>query len=223
MVIGILSAVIHRQLTGEGQAIDISMADAMFSMNVFEGANWLAGGDGAEPESTFLNGGTFYGYYKTQDGRIVSVSSLEPHFFAALINAMELPETLLDISLSDQNSQKRLKKILKKRFLERPWSEWKAAFADCDACVELVLEFPEAMEHQQFKDREMFVDVPDSSGSAQRQIASPFKFSSCKPEYRHTGVELGEQTDMVLKELGYSLKQLNELKKAGVCEDYKTN
>jgi crotonobetainyl-CoA:carnitine CoA-transferase CaiB-like acyl-CoA transferase len=67
------------------------------------------------------------------------------------------------------------------------------------------------------------VDVPDSSGSSQRQIASPFKFSSCKPEYRHTGVELGEQTDMVLKELGYSLKQINELKKAGVCEDYKTS
>ena len=63
VVMGILSAVIHRQLTGEGQAIDISMADAMFSMNVFEGANWLAGGDGAEPESTFLNGGTLYDYY----------------------------------------------------------------------------------------------------------------------------------------------------------------
>jgi len=223
VVMGILSAVIHRQLTGEGQAIDISMADAMFSMNVFEGSNFLTGGDGAEPESTLLNGGTFYDYYKTQDGRIVSVSSLEPHFFAALINAMELPETLLDISLSDQSSQKRLKKILKIRFLERPWSEWEAVFADCDACVELVLEFPEAMEHQQFKDREMFVDVPDSSGSAQRQIASPFKFSSCKPEYRHTGVELGEQTDIVLKELGYSLKQINELKKEGVCEVNKAN
>ena len=218
VVMGILSAVIHRQLTGEGQAIDISMADAMFSMNVFEGANWLAGCDGAEPESTFLNGGTLYDYYQTKDGRIVSVSSLEPHFFAALINAMELPETLLEISLSDQKSQKRLKKILKKRFLDRPWSEWEVAFADCDACVELTLEFPEAMEHQQFKDREMFVDVPDSSGSTQRQIASPFKFSSCKPEYRHVGVELGEQTEMVLKELGYSLKQINELTKAGVCE-----
>ena len=118
VVIGILSAVIHRQLTGEGQAIDISMTDAMFSMNIFESDNWLVNGVGAEPESTFLNGGTLYDYYKTKDGRIVSVSSLEPHFFALLIKAMELPETLLEISLSDQKSQKILKKILKKRFLE---------------------------------------------------------------------------------------------------------
>ena len=222
VVIGILAAVIHRQLTGEGQYIDISMTDAMFSMNVFEGSNWLSGGSGAEPESTMLNGGTLYDYYKTQDGRWVSVSSLEPLFLNALIKALELPENLLNTSLDDQDAQKRLKKILKKRFLDRPWSEWEVAFADCDACVELVLEFPEAMQHQQFKAREMIVDIPDSSGSTQKQIASPFKFSSCKPEYRHAGVELGEQTDLVLKELGYTQKQINKLKKAGVCEDNKT-
>ena len=222
VVIGILAAVIHRQLTGEGQYIDISMTDAMLSMNVFEGSNWLSGGSGAEPESTMLNGGTLYDYYKTQDGRWVSVSSLEPLFLNALIKALELPENLLNTSLDDQDAQKKLKEILKKRFLERPWSEWETVFANCDACVELVLEFPEAMQHQQFKAREMIVDIPDSSGSTQKQIASPFKFSSCKPEYRHAGVELGEQTDLVLKELGYTQKQINKLKKAGVCEDNKT-
>ncbi len=113
VVIGILAAVIHRQLTGEGQYIDISMTDAMFSMNVFEGSNWLSGGSGAEPESTMLNGGTLYDYYKTQDGRWVSVSSLEPLFLNALIKALELPENLLNTSLDDQDAQKKLKEILK--------------------------------------------------------------------------------------------------------------
>ncbi len=222
VVMGILAAVVHRQQTGEGQSIDISMADAMFSMNVFEGANWLAGGPGAEPESTWLNGGTFYDYYQTQDGRWVSVSSLETQFFAALIHAMELPETLLQTSLTDLEEQKMLKGILRKRFLERTWSEWESVFAYCDACVELVLEFPEAMEHQQFKDREMIKDVPVQDGSSRKQIASPFKFSSCKPEYRHVGVELGKQTDIVLKELGYTLEQIKKLKNSGVCADNKT-
>ena len=222
VVMGILAAVVHRQETGEGQSIDISMADAMFSMNVFEGANWLAGGPGAEPESTWLNGGTFYDYYQTQDGRWVSVSSLETQFFAALIHAMELPETLLQTSLTDLEAQKMLKGILRKRFLERTWSEWESAFAYCDACVELVLEFPEAMEHQQFKDREMIKDVPVQDGSSRKQIASPLKFSACKPEYRHVGVELGKQTDIVLKELGYTFEQIKKLKNAGVCADNKT-
>ena len=203
-VMGILAAVIHRQQTGEGQAVDISMSDAMFSMNIFEGANWLAGAPEAKPESTWLNGGTFYDYYKTRDERWISVSSLEPQFFSALLNAMELPATLLQITLDDPEAQTHLKKILQERFLERPWSEWEAAFADIDACVELVLEFPEAMEHQHFKARGMIAEVPAVDGSYQKQIASPFKFSRCKVEYRYVGAELGEQTEMVLKNLGYT-------------------
>ncbi len=221
VVMGILAAVVHRRQTGEGQAIDISMSDAMFSMNVFEGANWLAGAPEAQPESTWLNGGTFYDYYQTKDGRWISVSSLEPQFFTALLSAMELPETLLQTSLDDPEAQKGLKNILRKRFLERSWTEWETAFADTDTCVELVLEFTEAMEHQQFKAREMIADVPASDGSSQKQIASPFKFSVCKAEYRHVGVELGEQTDMVLKELGYTTQQIEELKNDGACADNK--
>ncbi|GIT09536.1 MAG: hypothetical protein CM1200mP30_31660 [Pseudomonadota bacterium] len=121
---------------------------------------------------------------------------------------MELPETLLEISLSDQKSQKRLKKILKKRFLDRTWSEWEVAFADCDACVELVREiFPGSNGHQQFKDREMFVDVPDSSGSTQRQIASPFKFSSCKPEYGMLVLNLVNKREWCLKNWGIHLNK----------------
>ena len=72
------------------------------------------------------------------DERWISVISLGPQFFAALLNAMELPATLLQITLDDLEAQTHLKKILQERFLERPWSEWEAAFADIDACVELV-------------------------------------------------------------------------------------
>lgn len=222
-VMGILAAVIHRQQTGEGQALDISMSDAMLSMNVFGGANWLAGAPEALPESTWLNGGTFYDYYQTKDERWISVSSLEPQFFAALLNAMKLPETLIQTSFDDLEAQTHLKSILRKRFLERPWSEWETAFADIDACVELVLEFSEVMEHQHFKARGMITDVPSSDGESHKQIASPFKFSICNAEYRHVGAELGEQTETVLKDLGYTKKQIEKFKNDGVCADNKTN
>ena len=107
--------------------------------------------------------------------------------------------------------------------MELAWSEWEAAFVDIDACVELVLDFPEAMEHRHFKARGMIVEVPALDGSSQKQIASPFKFSRCKAEYRHVGVELGEQTEMVLKNLGYTEHQIEKLKSDGVCEDNKTS
>ena len=94
---------------------------------------------------------------------------------------------------------------------------------DIDACVELVLEFPEAMEHQHFKARGMIAEVPALDGSSQKQIASPFKFSRCKAEYRHVGAELGEQTEMVLKNLGYTEQQIEKLNNEGVCVDNKTS
>ena len=107
--------------------------------------------------------------------------------------------------------------------MERPWSEWETAFADIDACVELVLEFSEVMEHQHFKARGMITDVPTSDGESHKQIASPFKFSICNAEYRHVGAELGEQTETVLKDLGYTKKQIEKFKNDGVCADNKTN
>ena len=76
MVMAVLAAVIHRQQTGEGQYIDLSMTDAVFSMHALSGAEWLSGGEEPEAESGMLNGGTLYDYYETRDGRWISVGVL---------------------------------------------------------------------------------------------------------------------------------------------------
>src|SRR5699024_10354407 len=79
-ITGILAAVIHRNNTGEGQHVDISMTDSSFAMNAIFGPGYLTNGVEPEPEGNNLNGGTFYDYYETKDGRDFSVGSLEPHF-----------------------------------------------------------------------------------------------------------------------------------------------
>ena len=59
-VMGLLAAVIHRQQTGEGQFVDISMTDCAFSLNGMAGAGYLAGRGRAGMEALALNGGNFY-------------------------------------------------------------------------------------------------------------------------------------------------------------------
>ena len=93
---------------------------------------------------------------------------------------------------------------------------------DINACLELVLDFLEAIEHKHFKTRGMIAKVPDLDGLSHKQIASPFKFSRCRAEYLDVGAELGEQTQMVLNNLGYTEKQIEKLKINGVCADNKT-
>ncbi|WP_141992934.1 CaiB/BaiF CoA-transferase family protein [Bacillus sp. B4EP4a] len=197
-VIGILSAVIHRERTGEGQAIDISMTDCSFALNAISAPLNLQGGNELEPEKLMLNGGSFYDFYETKDGRYFSVGSLEPPFRKALCEAIGAPE-LYELSMkSDEESGTRFKTAVRLAFLERDFHEWQEIFADFEACAEPVLTFTEAAEHPQLKDRGMIVEVPDGKGNAQKQIACPIKTSVFTPEYKHAGLRPGQNNAEIL-------------------------
>ena len=173
-VMGILAAVIKRQETGEGAFIDISMTDAAFALNAMAGAAALAGGQPQKPESGMLNGGTFYDYYQTRDGRWLSVGSLEPQFSSRLCDTLELGE-LKSYALSQKpEHQQELKAAIKQKIAERSLAEWREVFADVDACVEPVLTIEEAAEHPQLKARGMVVERDRGDGNLQKQIGSVF-------------------------------------------------
>ncbi|WP_303292414.1 CaiB/BaiF CoA-transferase family protein [Marinobacter sp. ST-43] len=174
-VMGILAAVIKRQETGEGAFIDISMTDAAFAMNAMAGAAALAGGQPQKPESSMLNGGTFYDYYQTRDGRWLSVGSLEPQFSSRLCDTLGLGE-LKSYALSQKpEHQQELKAAIKQKIEERSLAEWREVFAEVDACVEPVLTIEEAAEHPQLRARGMVVERDRGDGQMQGQIGVPVK------------------------------------------------
>lgn len=197
-VMGILAAVIHRQQTGEGQFIDISMTDASFALNGMAGAAALAAGETPAPESSLLNGGSFYDYYQTADGRWLSVGSLEPQFSARLMDVLGCGDLKTQALSQDEQPQAMLKQRLQERILKRTLAEWVTIFADQDACVEPVLTLPEAAAHPQLQARGMMIDVPREDGSSQRQIGHPIKFSMTPCESRYVGRALGADNDDVL-------------------------
>jgi crotonobetainyl-CoA:carnitine CoA-transferase CaiB-like acyl-CoA transferase len=215
-VIGILAAALHREKIGEGQFIDISMTDAAFALNAIYGSGYLACGIEPEPEQMMLNGGTFYDYYQTKDQRYFSVGSLEPPFKKLLCEAIGRPE-LIEVGMSDDPEDVHaFKEAVREAFLSKTYAEWLIAFKELHACVEPVLKFSEACVHPQIQARGMVVEVPKPDGTTQRQIACPIKFSAGKPEYRHVGSKLGENTIDVLQESGFSLKQIDEWREKGL-------
>jgi alpha-methylacyl-CoA racemase len=200
-IIGTLAAVIHRERTGEGQWIDISMTDSSFALNAIHGPGYLVGGIEPEPESMQLNGGDFYDYYRTKDGRYFSVGSLEPPFRKLLCEAIGRMD-MVNISMSDNSEDvQAFKEAVRTAFLSKTYNEWQDIFSDIEACVEPVLTFAEACEHPQIQAREMIVDVPKKDGGYQKQIACPIKFSAYQPVYKHTGVSLGANTLEILQYL----------------------
>lgn len=211
-VVGLLAAVIARQHSGAGQHLDVSMTDCSFSLNAMAGAGYLACGVEPEWETQVLNGGSFYDYYRTRDGRWMSVGSLEPAFMQQLCEALGRRELAAQGLSPRPEEQKALKLALQVEFEKRSFAELCELFAGLDACVEPVLSLSEAVEHPQLKARELISQVPRGDGSTQAQIACPLKFSEGLPEARHIGVAVGAHSDEVLAELGFSAQRIAELR-----------
>ena len=215
-VIAILAAYIHREKTGEGEYIDVSMTDAAFALNAMFGSGALVEDVSLEPESLLLNGGTFYDYYETEDERYFSVGSLEPQFKKQLCEAIGRPD-LLELAMgTTEKEMQQFKQALTTRFKEKTFGEWLAIFDQVHCCVEPVLTFQEASEHPQIAAREMVVEVPTASGKRLKQIAFPVKFKFHPVEYKETGCKTDAHRMDILKEIGVTEEQVQQLEAAGV-------
>ncbi|MBD9630630.1 CaiB/BaiF CoA transferase family protein [Pseudomonas sp. PDM19] len=215
-VMGLLAAVIHRQQTGEGQQVDVSMTDCAFSLHGMAGAGYLAAGVEPEMEGLALNGGSFYDYYRTRDGRWFSVGSLEPQFMQQFCAAIGRPELAARGLSPRPEEQQALKREIAIEFEKQDFAQWQERFAALDACVEPMLSLAEAVEHPQLAERGLVTRVPNGKGGEQRQMACPIRFSAGLPEPRHIGAALGAHTAEVMAELGYTDEQVAALKAAKV-------
>ena len=193
-VIGILTAVIERQSSGMGQHIDISMTDCVVTMNNMAAAAVLAAGQKQQVENQHLNGGTFYDYYQTQDGRYLSIGSLEPQFMTGLAAALDLPILIEKGASFDVEDRQAVKHAIQDTIKLQTFAHWQQLFQDLDVCVEPVLDLHEALNSDLAKQRSWVVDVPlqKDHHETEAQLAFPIKFSRSQPKYQYIGQALGE-------------------------------
>lgn len=216
-VIGILMALNYRNLTGEGQYIDIAMLDGLIPFNSLDGAGFLAGAEAPSMESGLLNGGSAYDFYKTKDERYMSVGSLEPKFWQDFCKAME-HEEWIEGTVAPKDI-KDLKTKIQKCFLKKNQAEWIEIFKEYDCCVEPVLNLQEAFyKDKHIKDRELLVKVPDQNGNEVLQYSAPFKLSKTPAKYRHTGYVLGKDNEDILKTLGYGDEEIKKMYQDNILE-----
>lgn len=202
-VIGILAAVNYRNATGKGQYIDVSMMDGLLPLNSLIGTGYLAGGELPTRESELLNGGSNYDFYETKDKRYIAVGSLEPKFWKELCDTLNIEgKSATDLSVKEE---------IKSKFLSKDFSEWVEIFKNKDACVEPVLNLDEVIQDENVKGRELIIEM-DADGEKIKQFANPIKFSKTKPEYKFVGKKIGEDTEDIMKELGYTDEEIKKLK-----------
>ncbi len=214
-ITGILAAVIQRQLTGEGQMVDVSMFDLALAWNGLAAAEYLASGENPGYESGLLNGGTLYDTYCTSDGRYLAVASLEDKFWRGFCQAIERPDLAERGIFGPAAGQPGLKEEIAATIAQRSLADWMAIFTPLDVCVEPVLTVEEALAHPQTAARGLLVETPRGDGTIQRQIGHPLRFSASRPFYRCVGPRPGEHTVEVLAEAGYSRDEIVALNASG--------
>lgn len=213
-IIGILAAVIHRERSGEGQHIDVSMTDGVVALNTFAAMALLAGGKEAGREEELLNGGSLYDFYETSDGKYISFGGLEPQFFSAFCHAIGRPDLIAGGVAPPELSA--IKEEVRNIIRSKSRDAWRELFAKTDACVEPVLSLAEALDDPQTKDRNMVIDVSLPNGAKVRQVGHPIHYSATPPEYGAAGATAGAHTKEVMTGLGFHSDEIEEFEKTGL-------
>lgn len=208
-LVGLLAAIVHRSVTGQGQFVDISMFDMMVAWQTHILGQTLLSGEEPAPENMPLNGGSAYDVYETADGRWLSVGALEPKFWAGLCAALERPDLIAAGSTADPAAQAAAKTIVREIIAGRPLAAWIDIFAPLDLCVEPVLTAAETLRHPQTLARDLVITIPKPGGGTQQQIGTPWRFpdNPAAPRQQvahHSGVEIGAHTAEILSEIGLS-------------------
>ncbi|MFY0641635.1 MAG: CoA transferase [Bermanella sp.] len=207
-VMGILAAVIEREHTGLGQHVDISMTDCAFSLNAMFASGYLGGQIEPQAESTMLNGGSFYDYYETSDGRYMSVGSLEPPFLMQLCQTLNIQQHIGKAVSQKSDDVAEFKYVMRDAFLQHDFKHWCQVFEKLDCCVEPVLSLAEAAQSAQAQERQ-WIKTAHTNQEEVKQLTNPIMKDH---GIQNTGGKIGAHTQNILKDLGFSSLEIEQLK-----------
>ncbi len=212
--VGILVALRERERSGEGQLVDCSMFDGALSWLAMVAAETFATGRAPRRGELQLAGRfTCYRPYQCADG-YVSLGALEPKFWQAWCEGVGREDLLahqFDAPGSDAH------RAVSEIFRQRTRDQWRAFASESDCCLEPILELDEVLDSELVRAREMIVSMQQpGSERPVRLLGTPVKLSRTPAQPgRSPGPALGEHTDDVLGQAGYSEAEIAGLHESG--------
>ncbi len=213
LAFGMVCGLLEAQRSGRGQVVDAAMVDGVALL--FGGIFGLhAAGVWADRRGVNLldSGAPFYDVYETADAKFVAIGSLEPQFYALLLEKSGVAADGLPAQ-HDRTWWPELRKRLTAAFKTKTRDEWCRVMEGSDVCFAPVLTIAEAPQHPHARAREAYVEV-----EGVLQPAPAPRFSRTRPEVSSSAPASGAHTEEVLTSSGFTPAEVKDLREAGVVK-----
>lgn len=221
MAFGISAALLHRERTGEGQRLDVSLlTGAIFSSIPRDGETMRTG---AAPPRLGSAHPTFVPYrnYRGQDGSYFFLACFTEKFWRALCSVVGRQDLAVDVRFATNiarcENRAAVDAELDAVFATRPTSEWLKALADGNVPAAPIQDLHQALRHDpQVTHNKTVVTLQHPTAGAVDMLALPINFHGTPPVYARAAPRLGEHTEELLAEFGFGQASIAALVEAGV-------
>ncbi|MCL4145219.1 UNVERIFIED_CONTAM: hypothetical protein GTU68_009968 [Idotea baltica] len=207
LAFGMVCAILEAQRSGEGQVVDTAMVDGAASlMNMF----WAMKASGMwNPErgtNMLDTGSPFYDVYECSDGNYISIGSIEPQFYAELMELSGLGQLDDFPRQMERAAWPAMKEQVAEVFKAKSRADWCEIMEHSDVCFAPVLTMEEATEHPHNVERGTFVEY-----GGMTQAAPAPRFSRTSPELTRPAPHVGQHTDEILAGFGFDAEDIAKL------------
>jgi len=212
--IGVLAALRERELSGEGQAIDVCLADSGFSLTEIPVVTYLGNGTVPEREGS-RNAGALSNAYQTKDGWALLVAPSQ-NIWPRLCEILNKPEWVNDRRFSSRAERAKnattVEKELTGWFSSRTTDEAVAAMSGASIPCTAVNDIPQAANSPQIWERDLLVEVPDAIAGTALASGDYIKLSRSETDIGTTPA-VGQHTEEILGDLlNYTPEQVQKLR-----------
>jgi crotonobetainyl-CoA:carnitine CoA-transferase CaiB-like acyl-CoA transferase len=223
MVAGIMTALYTRQLTGEGQKVDISlMASGMWVNGIVIHRRLMIGdSEVAQKDSRISPPNPLRNTYKSKDGKWFFFMMIDTErYWPQVIKAINRPDIekdpRFDTHIKRMSKSKEIVSILDRIFATKTLAEWTPLFDGNDLVWEKETTVPEVVADPQAVQNGYVVEAINEEGKTQKFLGLPFQLSKTPILPRCGTPPLGEHNDDILKFLGYTKAQIAKLTDAKI-------
>ena len=204
---GVVCALVESQRSGKGQVVDAAMVDgASVLMTMMYGMLHMGMWKDERGVNLLDTGSHFYDTYETSDGKYVSIGSIEPQFYALLLEKTGLASAELPKQM-DRDKWPEMKERITEIFKTKTRDLWCEIMEGSDVCFAPVLSMSEVDEHPHIKHRDTYVEI-----AGVKQPAPAPRFSRTPPEVVRPPAHRGQHTDEALADWGFSTSDVEKLR-----------